>query len=70
MKESIREIGAYLLLLTVLGAIVFLAHTGVINGEAAVGILTSIVTLAGGALAVHTGVKAGADAAANGKTKE
>ena len=51
------------LLLSVLAGTVFLAYKHIIDGPATVAILSSIISLAGGALAVHSGVKAGAKAA-------
>lgn len=55
-----------LLLLGVLGSVTYLAHAKVIDGAAATAILTSVVTIGGTGVAVHSGVKAGA-AAANSK---
>lgn len=52
-----------LLLLAVLAGTIFLAYRHIIDGPATVAILSSIISLAGGALAVHSGVKAGAKAA-------
>jgi hypothetical protein len=52
-----------ILLLAVLSGTVFLAYKHIIDGPATVAILSSIISLAGGALAVHSGVKAGAKAA-------
>jgi hypothetical protein len=69
MNETYRDAGAFVLLIAVLASIVFLAHEKIIDGPATVGIITTIVTLAGGALAVHSGVKAGSKAA-NGREKK
>ncbi len=52
-----------ILLLAVIGGTIFLANRHIIDGPATVAILSSIISLAGGALAVHSGVKAGARAA-------
>lgn len=61
--HPINAIASFVLLLAVLGSVVYLSKEKIIDGEAAIGIITSIVTLAGGAIAVHSGVKAGARAA-------
>ena len=52
-----------MLLLGVLVAIVALAWHGTLSGAEAFGALTTIITLGGGALAVHSGAKVGARAA-------
>lgn len=51
------------LLLAVIGAVVVLAWHGTISGPEAFDALTTIITLGGGALAVHSGAKVGARAA-------
>jgi len=58
-----QTVGAVLLLLSVIAAIVVLAWHGTISGPEAFGALTTIITLGGGALAVHSGAKVGARAA-------
>jgi hypothetical protein len=61
--DVISAIIGAVLLLSVIGSAVFLAYEKIIDGPAIIAILVSIVSLAAGALAVHSGVKAGATAA-------
>jgi uncharacterized protein YaaW (UPF0174 family) len=58
-----QTIGGVILLLAVLAVIALLAWHGILSGAEAFGALTTIITLGGGALAVHSGAKVGARAA-------
>lgn len=58
-----QTIAGAVLLLAVIGAVVGLAWHGTLSGAEAFGALTTIITLGGGALAVHSGAKVGARAA-------
>lgn len=56
------------IVVTVLVGIFVLAWHGTLTGVEIVGIVTSIVSIAGGILGVHVGIKAGGTAAADGVT--
>jgi peptidoglycan/LPS O-acetylase OafA/YrhL len=58
-----QTVAGAVLLLCVIGAVVLLAWHGTLSGAEAFGALTTIITLGGGALAVHSGAKVGARAA-------
>lgn len=51
------------ILVAVVGAAVALAFNGNVGGDAVLALLGSVVAIGGGAIAVHTGVTAGAKAA-------
>lgn len=57
-----------ILLIAVLASIVALALHGTIDGTLAMGGIGTIITLGGGAFAVHSGVSAGAKAALTSPT--
>lgn len=59
-----QTIGAIAILIAVLAAIVVLAIHGTINGTQAMTGIMAVITLGGGALAVHAGVSVGAKAGA------
>ena len=63
--NPIQTICGTLLLLGVLGVITTLAIQGTVAGSDAMVAITAIIGIAGGALAVHAGVSAGANAAGN-----
>jgi hypothetical protein len=63
-----QTIAGAVLLLAVIGAVVGLAWHGTLSGAEAFGALTTIITLGGGALAVHSGAKVGARAAGSSPT--
>jgi hypothetical protein len=62
-NSTAQTLGGVLILLAVLGSVVVLAWHGTLSGAEAFGALTTIITLGGGALAVHSGAKVGARAA-------
>jgi hypothetical protein len=62
-NSDIQTVAGAALLLAVLASVVFLAYHGTLSGAEAFGALTTIITLGGGALAVHSGAKVGARAA-------
>jgi hypothetical protein len=62
-NSTTQTVSAAVLLVAVIGAVVFLAYHGTLSGTEAYGALTTIITLGGGALAVHSGAKVGARAA-------
>lgn len=64
-----QTIAGAVLLLGVLVSIVVLAWHGTLSGAEAFGALTTIITLGGGALAVHSGAKVGARAAGVSSTE-
>jgi hypothetical protein len=63
VTSTVQFVCGTLIILGVIASVVALAFQGTISGQDAVAILATIVTLGGGALAVHTGVNAGAKAA-------
>jgi hypothetical protein len=58
-----QTIAGAVLLLAVIITVAVLSWHGVLSGAEAFGALTTIITLGGGALAVHSGAKVGARAA-------
>lgn len=64
MSTDVQAAGGFLLLVGVIAAIVVLALHGTITGTQAMTALMAIITLGGGAFAVHAGVSAGSKAAA------
>jgi uncharacterized protein YaaW (UPF0174 family) len=58
-----QAIVAAVLLLSVVATVALLAWHGTLTGAEAFGALTTIISLGGGALAVHSGAKVGASAA-------
>ena len=62
-NTDIQTLAGLALLLAVIGSVVLLAWHGTLSGAEAFGALTTIITLGGGALAVHSGAKVGARAA-------
>ena len=61
--SPIQVIAGAALLLAVIASIVLLAWHGVLSSAEAFGLLSTIIALGGGALAVHSGAKIGATAA-------
>lgn len=62
-NSDTQTIGGVAILIAVIASIVALAWHGTLSGAEAYGALISIITLGGGALAVHSGAKVGARAA-------
>lgn len=62
-NTDIQTVGGIAVLLAVVAVIASLAWHGTLSGAEAYGALTTIITLGGGALAVHSGAKVGARAA-------
>jgi len=58
-----QTVAGTVLLIAVIVGIVVLALHGTLSGAEAFGLLTTIITLGGGAMAVHSGAKVGARAA-------
>lgn len=65
---TVQVISGTVILVAILAAIVALAWHGTITGTEAMGGIGAIITLGGGALAVHVGVNAGANAAGGSST--
>lgn len=63
MGDSMSTISGAVLLLAVLAGVFALCWHGSITGGAALGVVGTVIGIAGGAFAVHSGVKAGATAA-------
>ena len=63
MNQNIVAIIGGVLLLGVIASAVALAFHGTVSGDAVLALLGGIVAVGTGALAVHTGVNAGANAA-------
>lgn len=65
MNTTVLTICGTVLLLAVLTVITVLALHGTILGIEAIGAITTIIGIGGGAIAVHAGVNAGAKAASS-----
>jgi hypothetical protein len=63
MNNIAQAVGGAVLLLAVIATVALLAWHGTLTGAEAFGALTTIISLGGGAFAVHAGTNAGARAA-------
>lgn len=63
MNSVTNVVCGTLILLAILGGVFALAWHGTLTSAETYGILTTIIAIAGGAFAVHQGVKVGSEAA-------